>query len=113
MIGGRDSSLSTVANVAELSWRGNGNETCATSLDADGDGLAGCADPDCWFVCTPLCPPGSLTCDPAWPSCGDTVCAGGENCRNCPGDCGACTERCGDLCCDGAEATSCPGDCVP
>ena len=25
--------------------------------DADGDGLVDCADPDCWWSCTPTCPP--------------------------------------------------------
>jgi cysteine-rich repeat protein len=32
-------------------------ETCAAADDADGDGLAGCADPDCWWQCTPACLP--------------------------------------------------------
>jgi hypothetical protein len=32
-------------------------ETCGPSDDADGDGLAGCADPDCFVQCTPACPP--------------------------------------------------------
>jgi cysteine-rich repeat protein len=33
-------------------------ETCGPN-DSDGDGLASCADPDCWALCTPLCPPGA------------------------------------------------------
>jgi len=32
------------------------DETCAPGEDADGDGLAGCADPDCWETCWPACP---------------------------------------------------------
>jgi hypothetical protein len=32
-------------------------ETCIASEDTDGDMLAGCADADCWFTCTPACPP--------------------------------------------------------
>jgi cysteine-rich repeat protein len=32
-------------------------ETCNAGEDADGDGLADCADPDCWWACTPACPP--------------------------------------------------------
>lgn len=32
------------------------DETCAPTDDADGDGLAGCADPDCWQTCGPACP---------------------------------------------------------
>jgi hypothetical protein len=34
-------------------------ESCVPGEDADGDGLAGCADPDCWGYCTPDCPPGA------------------------------------------------------
>ncbi|HSD90385.1 MAG TPA: DUF4215 domain-containing protein [Kofleriaceae bacterium] len=34
------------------------DETCAAAEDADGDGLAGCDDPDCWMQCHPACPPG-------------------------------------------------------
>jgi hypothetical protein len=33
------------------------DESCAPGEDLDGDGLAGCADPDCWWTCTPACPP--------------------------------------------------------
>jgi cysteine-rich repeat protein len=55
-------------------------------VDTDGDGLAGCADPDCWGRCTPFCPPGA-TCDPSWPRCGDGVCSSLENHRLCPLDC--------------------------
>ena len=32
------------------------DETCAATDDADGDGAAGCADPDCWQTCGPACP---------------------------------------------------------
>ena len=34
--------------------------------DSDGDGLAGCADPDCFARCTPMCPPGA-TCAAGYP----------------------------------------------
>ncbi len=54
--------------------------------DADGDGLVGCADPDCWARCTPLCPPG-LSCDPAAPHCGDGTCSQLEDHALCPADC--------------------------
>jgi hypothetical protein len=33
------------------------SESCIATEDLDGDGLAGCADADCWFTCTPACPP--------------------------------------------------------
>ena len=32
-------------------------EDCSSTIDSDGDGLAGCDDPDCWTVCQPACPP--------------------------------------------------------
>jgi cysteine-rich repeat protein len=32
-------------------------EDCAGSADVDGDGLAGCDDPDCWTQCHAACPP--------------------------------------------------------
>jgi cysteine-rich repeat protein len=95
-------------------------EQCLSGLDADGDGLAGCADPDCWGYCTPLCAPGSTPgwpadCETSQPHCGDGTCSAGlETCRLCPQDCGACAPLCGDFVCDPAESTtSCPGDCVP
>jgi cysteine-rich repeat protein len=55
-------------------------------VDTDGDHLAGCADPDCWGRCTPLCPPGA-PCDPALPHCGDGTCSPIEDDRLCPADC--------------------------
>jgi cysteine-rich repeat protein len=94
----------------ELSWQGPGvNEQCDAG-DADRDELVGCADPDCWWVCTPACPPGTdPACDPTGPRCGDNICdAGRESCRTCPGDCMACNV-CGDGLCDAGE--TCPGDC--
>ena len=36
-------------------------ESCVAGQDLDGDGLAGCADRDCWQLCTPTCPP-TATC---------------------------------------------------
>jgi hypothetical protein len=73
-----------------LSYRSTGSpaETCrAATLDADGDGLAGCADPDCWGVCTPLCPP-YVSCDMTAPRCGDGVCNTSlETAQLCPSDC--------------------------
>ena len=89
-------------------------ETCMFGLDGDRDGLIGCADPDCWARCTPLCPPGTR-CDRDAPRCGDGVCNEQlETCRLCPGDCGACPALCGDHVCDPPEGhATCPGDCLP
>jgi hypothetical protein len=97
----------------ELSWIGNNpRESCLLPVDADGDGLAGCADPDCFFVCNPACPPGA-PCDGSAPHCGDGTCnAALETCRMCPQDCGACPAVCGDGFCDpGETSATCPGDC--
>jgi hypothetical protein len=63
------------------------DETCLVATDDDdGDGLAGCADPDCWARCSPLCPPGS-DCPPGAPQCGDGTCGPVEDHQICPSDC--------------------------
>jgi hypothetical protein len=71
-------------------WRSSyvSSERCvSTTVDIDGDGLAGCADPDCWGRCAPFCPPG-MTCDPSAPHCGDGVCLPWLEDRSiCPQDC--------------------------
>jgi cysteine-rich repeat protein len=98
-----------------LRWQGDGaNDICADAVDFEDDQLAGCADLDGAFTCTPLCLPSEqTTCGMEAPRCGDASCASGvEDCRSCPGDCGACTAICGDWYCDpGETAASCPGDC--
>jgi hypothetical protein len=77
--------------------------------DVDHDGLVGCADPDCWYACTPACPP-STTCMAGGMRCGDGTCdAALESCDSCPADCGQCTSVCGDFVC--ATGESCPNDC--
>ena len=58
----------------------------AGDLDDDGDGLAGCDDPDCWSRCTPTCLPGAI-CDDALPHCGDGACGAREDYALCPTDC--------------------------
>jgi cysteine-rich repeat protein len=65
---------------------GEPDETCIAGEDADGDGLSGCDDPDCWGYCKPSCPPGA-PCDPAAPHCGDGVCNHDLEPRVCPSDC--------------------------
>ena len=73
------------------------DEVCGHGFDADGDGLVGCADPDCDVACA---------------RCGNGLCDPTETCRLCPTDCGACTPLCGDGLCDPAEScVTCPGDC--
>jgi hypothetical protein len=62
------------------------HDSCDAAMDTDGDGLVGCADPDCWGRCAPLCPPGEV-CDPAAPHCGDGTCSVLEDHKLCPDDC--------------------------
>lgn len=63
------------------------DERCAiANIDADGDGLATCDDPDCWGRCAPLCMPGE-TCSPTAPHCGDGECQLTEDRLLCPADC--------------------------
>ncbi len=104
-----------LSDTWRLRWDGvTEYEACNTGADLDGDGLAGCADPDCWTRCTPMCPPGAVQCDPNAPRCGDGVCDPIlETCGLCPEDCGACPARCGDAICEPGESiASCPGDCT-
>ncbi|MBA3397124.1 MAG: hypothetical protein H0T89_31135 [Deltaproteobacteria bacterium] len=101
--------------LARLAWDGPALDESCVPLDLDGDGLAGCADPDCWRVCHPECPPGAtsaITCGPTAARCGDGTCEPTrESCVSCSGDCGTCTASCGDFTCTETPAT-CPGDCT-
>jgi len=112
MFGGYSGSFA-MKDLWRLRWDDDHvNEACTLDADLDGDGLAGCADPDCWYACSPQCPPG-VSCAVSAPRCGDGVCNSAiETCRMCPSDCGGCPAACGDNMCDSPEtATSCPGDC--
>ncbi len=72
MLGGK-TELAYSSNATLLRLASGSPETCDfVADDLDGDGLAGCADPDCWGRCTPLCPPGT-SCG-AVEQCGDGVC---------------------------------------
>lgn len=85
------------------------DDSCQLPFDVDGDSLIGCLDPDCWPVCSPLCPPG-VTCPAAAPRCGDNACSSIESRTSCPADCGTMgTPVCGDFVCEPGE--QCPGDC--
>jgi|GEM_PF-1603738 len=44
--------------------------------------------------------------------CGDKLCGEGEDCSNCPEDCGLCSGECGNCKCErGENCTNCPVDC--
>ncbi len=110
-IDGTGVSLSISLNngdTAELRWDAAPHDELCNGSDLDGDMLVSCADPDCWWACSPLCPPGT-SCDASAPTCGDHHCDPTESCHTCPGDCGACSPVCGDFVCDANE--TCPGDC--
>jgi hypothetical protein len=113
VFGGFDGNL--LNDLWRLRWEhATRDDACIVGSDLDDDGLEGCADPDCWSKCTPLCPPGTpASCAQSTPHCGDGTCGPVESCRHCPGDCGAC-DVCGDATCDGTETiATCPGDCTP
>lgn len=94
--------------VMRLRWDNVTAETC-DGPDRDGDGLAACADRDCWAICTPLCDPRLDACLGEGPRCGDAICdLRRESCVTCPSDC-ACTAKCGDYVCTAGE--TCAGDC--
>src|SRR5262249_40363449 len=61
-------------------------ERCFLNVDEDGDGYAGCVDPDCWARCSPQCSPGVVF-DPTKPHCGDGTCSAVEDHMICPADC--------------------------
>jgi len=63
-------------------------DRCVSALDDDGDGLGGCADPDCWRRCQLFCAPGT-SCDPSSQRCGDGACSSTEDHVICAADCTA------------------------
>jgi cysteine-rich repeat protein len=87
------------------------DERCVDGLDGDGDGLVGCADPDCAGTCNPAAVVWGIGPHVSTASCGDLTCDPHETCAMCSVDCGAC-DLCGDGVCDVLESCSdCPGDC--
>jgi cysteine-rich repeat protein len=86
--GGRTIALTSSNDTWQLAYESSEPiERCVVATaDDDGDGLAGCADPDCWGRCAPLCPPGA-PCPPNAPRCGDGTCSAVEDRFICPADC--------------------------
>jgi len=80
--------------------------TCFDGIDNDGDGLTDMHDPKC------IASKGKTELpEQTQPTCGNLTCETGENCSNCPADCGACPS-CGDGNCNGSETcSSCQTDC--
>jgi hypothetical protein len=114
LFGGATDNTSTLNGdtwVFRFEAQGTLEENCHLRVDDDQDGLAGCADPDCWALCTPECPP-YRPCSPDARRCGDDSCNPFlESFRNCPEDCPSISE-CGDFQCTAPETSAtCPGDC--
>jgi cysteine-rich repeat protein len=108
LVNGGLSGTPSTGDLQRLGWDGPAIDETCVEADLDGDGLAGCADPDCWRVCKPACPPGATFMCTA--TCGNGTCDAVESCQSCSADCGACPATCGDFTCSETAAT-CPGDC--
>ncbi|MGK0359432.1 MAG: hypothetical protein ACI9U2_001734, partial [Bradymonadia bacterium] len=110
--------------------RACGEDGCGGTC-GDCPGMAACDNGVCAVMCVPVCDGRSCgpdgcgsvcgdcddgqvcnaqgVCEAPPERCGDEVCGDGEDCGNCPADCGAC---CGDGQCAGGETCStCPADC--
>ena len=106
--GGIGESGNQFTDLLWLHWDNDAVEELCRAADVDGDALAGCADADCWRVCTPECEPGA-TCA-STRGCGDGTCDPiTESCTSCAMDC-TCGTFCGNSICEPGE-TNCPGDC--
>ena len=105
--GGSGESAASFNELLWLHWDNEATEELCRASDDDGDALAGCADGDCWRVCTPDCPPGASCASTR--GCGDGTCDPiTESCTTCAMDC-TCAALCGNGACEPGE--SCPGDC--
>jgi hypothetical protein len=112
VFGGVSNTGNPIAQLIAYKYRAPfADEICRVGRDLDGDGLVGCADPDCAGACAPTCPPLS-PCPIDAPRCGDGTCGPTESPRLCPADCGAPVPLCGDGWCDSPEMMmTCPADC--
>jgi cysteine-rich repeat protein len=88
VFGGQLAASNVIANDTWfVRWESATADERCDGTDADGDGLAGCADEDCWARCTPRCAPGAV-CGQDDPRCGDGVCNPYlEDAALCPDDC--------------------------
>lgn len=85
--GGFDGQVTDAFRSYEYAALDRTRESCTSIEDADGDGLVGCADPDCWGRCTPSCPPHAVGCTEL-AGCGDGSCNRAlEDPDLCPQDC--------------------------
>jgi len=48
----------TFGDTWSLAWTNDEATEACFAVDTDGDGLASCDDPDCWWACDPACSPG-------------------------------------------------------
>jgi hypothetical protein len=67
VFGGIGDGAAQLSDLLWLHWDNEAARELCHATDGDGDALAGCADADCWRVCTPDCEPGGMTrlCGPA------------------------------------------------
>ena len=107
---GEDGCGGTCGNCPDMAACDNGVCAVMCMPVCDGrscgpDGCGGqCGDCDDDQVCS-----AQGQCEAPPERCGDAVCGDGEDCGNCPADCGVC---CGDGQCVGGETCStCPADC--
>jgi hypothetical protein len=108
-------------------WDGDGGVDAGFNPDqrfsyapdaGDGSHSVHCGDGICDPYAGPLggenCNDCPQDCGPCPAGCGDGVCAfsAGETCGTCAADCGKCPTRCGDGACNGNEdCSTCPKDC--
>jgi hypothetical protein len=88
IVGGVDTFNIARSEVLRLRYEHTASlERCqVAALDLDGDGLAGCDDPDCRSRCAPLCPVDTALSSCTGPRCGDQAVSPVEDYLICPSD---------------------------